>query len=607
MRKLAICLIVSVVLMSFTVAGIAGTAEKRQGPKNDKFLTQLIPGFLVKPHEAYEWHLYKDMGGATYSGNPSWKSYMEFIEWKLEHYGVKDITRNKWTYDRWYTTDWPGDGKWTLTSNGISIKVASYGAYSGATTEAGTTAQLIYYDPASPPPLSSLAGKIVVFKTAPHPNPPFTSLYKAFYTVNDYEFMTDSETFPPLFTHYPVSVSVNTDVWYQLGQTSGFINILKASGAAGGIFVSDASYDRLAGLYTFGVPVLYNAPSLFLDRVAGSQVIEDAKNGKIATLKLVAKVEPTETYQLIGFLPGSNYGKPEDEIILLVSHTDGPSISQENGALGVLGIVHYFSHIPQSERPRTLMIFLDNRHYMPGMESAFANFDWFKIHPEAVKPIVASVGTEHLGQVEYREVGEVFEPTGLVETSFLWARNNQLLIDMAIDAVKDHQWPRVQVQCTERPGIHGQQQGVWYGMGAIASSFKIPGFGTMGTQGAYWATTARIKDFDADLFCTQVATMSQLTGGLMLANLIAIDPLWGNLRTALAGLPSTAFVDPTQAATQQSTLLNEIDVIFNQVKDGDYANAMQGLTQMSGQITTWIVPASQTALIAQINNAIAKL
>jgi hypothetical protein len=93
---------------------------------------------------------------------------MKFLEWNLEQYGVRDITRNVWTYDRWYTTDWPGHHKWTLTSDGKSIKVASYSAYSGSTTEAGITAPLVYYDPANPPALSFLRED--VFKP-PHPFP----------------------------------------------------------------------------------------------------------------------------------------------------------------------------------------------------------------------------------------------------------------------------------------------------------------------------------------------------------------------------------------------------------------------------------------------------
>jgi hypothetical protein len=167
------------------------------------------------------------------------------------------------------------------------------------------------------------------------------------------------------------------------------------------------------------------------------------------------------------------------------------------------------------------MVYLDCRHYMPGMEEAFAGQDYFARHPEARNAIVALVATEHLGQVEYKEVGEVLAPTGRVEPSFLWTRPNPILIDLAIKAVKDNDWPRCSVQAPERPGIHGKPQGVWYGMGELGmgDAWDLPGFATMGTQGSYWATTARINKFDPNLFCTQVAAMSQLTGELMRVDL----------------------------------------------------------------------------------------
>ncbi len=75
------------------------------------------------------------------------------------------------------------------------------------------------------------------------------------------------------------------------------------------------------------------------------------------------------------------------------------------------------------------------------------------------------------------------------------------------------------VQCVERPGRNGGTQGVWYGMGKIALDWDLPAFSTMGTQGAYWATTARIDSFDKNHFCKQVAAMAQLTGELMKAKL----------------------------------------------------------------------------------------
>ena len=390
----------------------ACSAEKggiKQPADYKKALTAINPDFMITPDEAYEWHLHKDKGGPTYSGNASWQSYMSLIEKKLKKYGVVDITKNKWTYKRWYTSDWPDDSNWTLVSDGQPVKVAHYAAYSGSTGPQGITANMVLYTPKTP--MASLKGKIVVFRTAPHPKPPLDEKYKKWFTLNDYEYRHQDKDFPPLFTQIPPSQSVSYDVWWQLRQTVMVYKVLRKSQAAGGVVVFNMGYDRLSGLFTFPVLPQYNAPNLYVDRVSGAKLIKDAK-----------------------------------------------------------------------------------------------------------KSIVALVATEHLGQIEFREVDDKYEPTGKLEISFLWSRNNQMLIDKAIKAVQDNNWPRVMVQSVERPGKHGGPQGIWYGLGKIALAWDLPGYGTMGAQGAYWATTARIDTFNKEHFVTEVAAMSQLTGELMLAD-----------------------------------------------------------------------------------------
>ena len=519
MRRVVKSYVMPAVVVFFAICILSACSSKSGGINQpvdyQKALTTINPDFLITPDEAYEWHLRKDKGGPTYSGNASWQSFMMIVEKKLDQYGVVDMTKNKWTYNRWYTSDWPDDSKWTLVSDGQPVKVAHYGAYSGSTGPEGITAETVLYTPKTP--MASLKGKIVVFRTAPHPKPPFDEKYKKWFTLNDYEYRSDDD-FQELFTQVPPTQSVSFDVWWQLRQTIMVYKVLRKSQAAGGVVVFNMGYDRLSGLYSFPVLPHYNAPNLYVDKVSGSKLIQDAKAGKKATLKLIAKTEPTETYQLIAYLPGRHYGTVQDEKILLITHTDGPSISQDNGAFGLLGIVGYFSNIPQSERPRTLMIYLDNRHYMPGMEKAFSKQDFFAKNPTAKNSIVALVAAEHLGQIEYKEIGTKFEPTGKLETSFLWTRNNQMLIDKAAKAVKDNNWPRVMIQCVERPGKNGGPQGIWYGLGKIALEWDLPAYATMGTQGAYWSTNARINSFDKDHFVTEVAAMAQLTGELMLAN-----------------------------------------------------------------------------------------
>jgi hypothetical protein len=195
---------------------------------------------------------------------------LKFIENKLKEYGVVDMAKNKWIYNRWYTTDWPDDSQWTFVSDGQAIKVAHYGAYSGSTGSQGITAQLALYSPKTPP--ESLKGKIVVFRTIPHPKPPLDEKYKKWFTLNDYEYQSEDADFPPLFTQVPPSESVSYDVWWQLRQTVMVYKVLRKTQAAGGIVIFNMSYDRLAGLYTFPVMPQYNVPNLYVDTMAAKRL-----------------------------------------------------------------------------------------------------------------------------------------------------------------------------------------------------------------------------------------------------------------------------------------------------------------------------------------------
>src|SRR5262249_36066641 len=54
------------------------------GQQTKKPLNQIDPAFVITPAEAKEWHALKDNLGPTFSGSPSWKNYMEFVEKKLK-------------------------------------------------------------------------------------------------------------------------------------------------------------------------------------------------------------------------------------------------------------------------------------------------------------------------------------------------------------------------------------------------------------------------------------------------------------------------------------------------------------------------------------------
>ena len=56
---------------------------------------------------------------------------MNFLENEFKKYGVVDIYRNAWEFDKWTISEDPSN--WTLSVDGNDVRVAYYGAYSGKT------------------------------------------------------------------------------------------------------------------------------------------------------------------------------------------------------------------------------------------------------------------------------------------------------------------------------------------------------------------------------------------------------------------------------------------------------------------------------------------
>ncbi len=482
-----------------------------------EFLVDVRDDWVLSEADAIQWHEVKDEKGPALTGNESWQQFVGYVEQQLGEYGVVDVQRNQWTFERWQSSEWPDSSDWSLISNGEALPVANYGANSGSTGPEGVTAELIYYDKAAPP--DNIAGKIVVFST---------EVNKAVIEQladSDYEYQSAYESFPERGQPIPDDLNdyQSTKIFLQLMQVPTFIDIATRGDAAGALFVLDGGSDLMAGMYTFPVPHIYAVPSLYLDRTAGRQAIEDAKEGAQATLRLEATTNESTAYQLIGYLPGNKYNTPDDEQIQLITHTDGPSISQDNGAFGILGVIKYMSQIPQAQRPRTLIVFLDCRHFMPGQEKAFAEQDWFARNPSARDSIVGMIGIEHLGQVEFVENGDTLVESGRVYPSQIWTTNNGKLVELAAKAIEGNSLPSALVRNIARPGIHGENQGRWFGMAKHAPELGIPAFAMMGFMGAYWATSTDIERFDASLFRRQVATLAQLTGELMTADLAEVS------------------------------------------------------------------------------------
>jgi hypothetical protein len=477
-------------------------------------LTSINPAWVVSEREALDWHRFKDSKGPALAGSDSWRSFLGFLETKLKEYGCVDVSRSAWTFKRLVTSVWPDDSKWGVVSNGRHVPVQNFGANCGTTGPQGVTAELVLWDPDAKP---DVKGKIVVYRPVPRPD------VRQAFADSDYELRTPFDSWPVEGKPVPQAQtgvpSISNVVWDEMTATSSFVEQVKSLQPAGVIFAMNLNHALTAGLYTFGVPDDYDFPSVYVDRRNGDAVVADARARRTATVRVEGARVPSEVYQLIAYLPGRDYGTPRDQQIQLRTHTDGPSISQDDGALGLLGVVKYISRVPRKDRPRSLMIELDCRHFMPGMERSWGEQDYFAKNPRARDKIVAMVAMEHLGQIEYVEDGEGIKPSGRSMETWIYASADRGMLDAALKAAKDNNLRAAVIRSPGRPGVNGKSQGPWYGMSGGGRFLGLPTYGVQGDLGAYWAHSGKIDRFDARSYVRQVATFSQLVGYLMTSTL----------------------------------------------------------------------------------------
>jgi hypothetical protein len=610
----------------------------------DLAFPKIDPKLLITPDQAWDWNMLKAQGGPTYAGSTGWKRYTDFLIAKLPEFGAVDLDFIEIPYDHYIVDDWP-DRRTHVHDSGVAVEklvsdgapvpvVASYGMTSGFTPPEGVTAPMFYYDPAHPPGAGDIAGKILVFQTAPYPQPPYSNAFLDNFTLTDYLWRSPGK-WSPLFVPPPTSVTSSYHcrwVWSGLnacaaigikGRAAGIVIVYDLSpGAAFGLAQRSVyTADAKAGLGAAYV----NCPTLTLDRVNGAKVVADARAGKTATLTLTARFQRDTGRAIIAHLPGRNYGTPQDEQVLLATHTDAMSLIEENGGLGMLAIIWYFNKLPRAARARTLVFYFDCRHFMPGGEASWPQYDYYTLHPERLKPVVATLGMEHMGGRQTIETGpdgnhyayssELPENGGVI-TSLMDVHNNNIwLVEAIARAATDNRWPRVDVKSGNvEPGVNGGFQGTVKSPMNKGRAYRLPGIGLAGDWPGGWTQTyaqvdteAGAHGFDKDYFVQQVAGLTQLTGELMLVKPRVIDLGWGTLKSALVKLPDAGFVAPHDAAAHRRTLVDQYVSAFRHVEAGTLDEARSALKDLAANISTRVVPDQQGAIAALVEGQREKL
>jgi hypothetical protein len=352
---------------------------------------------------------------------------------------------------------------------------------------------------------------------------------------------------------------------------------------------------------------------------------------------------PVQGQYVIGYLPGKYYGTPQDQQILLATHTDAMSLVEEDGSFGMLGIMYYMSHIPPQQRPKTLVFWFDSRHFLPGAESAWSQYDFYLNNPQKLQPIVATMGMEHMGGRSTIETGtggndyvytSASPQDGGVITSFIDVNNNNIWwIDTIAKAAEDNDWPRVEASSGNvAPGINdGFQKQVLSPVNKGRSyNPQIPGIGLAGDWPGAWTqeysqltTEAGNPGFDSNYFVTQVAGLTEIAGSIMAQDNVKIilDFGWGQIASGLTCtlpsicttppptglLPDSNFITPANAPSQRAQLVSEYEAAFQSVEAGLYNKASVQLQSLEQNISKWVADPNQTELIILINNQISKL
>ncbi len=595
------------------------------------------PRFMISPELAWQWNAAKARMGPTYAGSPGWKSYTDFLTGKMSELGAVDLDFVEIPYDHYIVDDWP-DGRThlpdaphpveKLVSDGTPVAVvASYGMTSGFTAPEGVTAPMVYWDAARPPADDQVAGRILVCQTAPYPDPPYDGRFLDSYTPTDYEWRSPGK-WPELFLPVPASVMSSYHsrwVWGQLGR---FAAAAIKARAAALVVVYDLSPGAAFSLaqrsvYTAtgraGLNAEYvNCPTLTLDRVNGAKVVADARAGRTATLTLEARFQRDTGKAIVAYLPGKDYGTAADRQVLLATHTDAMSLVEENGGLGLLGIMSYFNHLPRQSRARTLIFYFDCRHFMPGGEGSWPQFDYYTVHPDRLSSIVATMGVEHMGGRQTVETGEggndyVYSKErpedGGVITSLMDIYNNNIwLVEAIARAATVNHWPRVDVKAGDvEPGVNGGFQGRVKSPMNKGRTYKIPGIGLAGDWPGGWTQTYAQLDteagphgFDETYFTQQVAGLSQLAGELMRVDPRVIDLGWGEIKSAIVKLPDSSFVDPPGAAAARQGLVDQYVSVFRRLESGGTATATDALGDLSRRVAAVLVPEARPPLDALV-------
>ena len=334
-------------------AGALGSAaQARVDPAQFTSLAQLT-----------DWQHALDDIGLRATGSTVHARYADGLADRLQRAGARNVTKEAVPLKRWEPSRWGLD---VVGGAGAGpVPIAAYVPYSGSTPARGVTAPLS---------LAPAPGTIALVDVPPEPLP-----YAAFDALDWVQNQRD---------HDPTALYIRS--WVSQGAVEDVLQRGGTGGALGAIFILDLPAEAAQGMYMPYHGIVYNMPSLFVDRDTGAKLREVAGGGGSVRLTLEASVTPVTTPNVYGFIPGAS-----EDLVILHSHHDGTNGIEENGCEAMLAMTGYLGRLERCSLPRSVLVLMTTGH-MAG--NALGTETFIARHADdLLARTAAAVTVEHLG------------------------------------------------------------------------------------------------------------------------------------------------------------------------------------------------------------------
>jgi hypothetical protein len=191
-------------------------------------------------------------------------------------------------------------------------------------------------------------------------------------------------------------------------------------GAAGAVFVIDASPEAAAGCYLPFNDTFYSCPALWVDRDTGAKLAMLAQSAPQVRLTLTAEKRKTTSPSVVCVLPGQS-----DEVMVVNTHTDGQNAFEENGAVTLVHLARHFNSLPPGKRlKRSLVLSAVTGHMTQELPQTQGFVD---DHPDLIAATAAGMTIEHYGSAEWVDDATGYHATGEPEGCGLWTSESGVL------------------------------------------------------------------------------------------------------------------------------------------------------------------------------------